>query len=46
VIERFHGRIVFLIFNFGLNLIAPIDGYRRGNEMPTLKIFLLPSSFN
>jgi len=46
VIERFHGRIFVFIFNFGLNLIAPIDGYRRGNEMPTLKVFFLPSSFN
>jgi 3-oxoacyl-[acyl-carrier protein] reductase len=35
VVERFHPRI----FNDWLNLIAPIDGYRQGNEIPTLKAF-------
>ncbi len=40
MIERFHGLIFCLIFNFGLNLIAPIDGYREWNEIPTLKVFL------
>jgi len=41
VIERFHAVILSFIFNFWLNLIGLIDGYRRGNGIPTLKAFLL-----
>lgn len=41
MIERFHAAILAFIFNFGLNLIGPIDGYRKGNGIPTLKAFLL-----
>ena len=41
MIERFHAAILAFIFNFGLNLIGPIDGYPKGNGIPTLKAFLL-----